>query len=93
MAGARKYPDELRIRALKLYRESEPKLVISNLARQLSIHPERLRAWIRQDNIDRGERNDSPTTEMVEENRRLRQENTELRWINEILKAASAFFA
>jgi transposase-like protein len=31
--------------------------------------------------------------DMVEENRRLREENLELRRINEILKAASAFFA
>ena len=30
---------------------------------------------------------------MLEENRRLRQENAELRRVNEILKAASAFFA
>ncbi|WP_280526124.1 hypothetical protein [Couchioplanes caeruleus] len=30
---------------------------------------------------------------MVQENRRLRRENAELRRINEVLKAASAFFA
>jgi transposase len=30
---------------------------------------------------------------MLEENRRLRQENAELRRVNEILKAASAYFA
>jgi transposase len=30
---------------------------------------------------------------MLEENRRLRRENAELRKVNEILKAASAYFA
>ena len=54
------------------------------------MHPETLRTWIRQDEADRGERDDRPTTDMLEENRRLRTENAELRRINEILKAASS---
>src|SRR5689334_14695466 len=89
----KKYPDELRARAVRLYRESNPKPVIRKLAEQLGVHHEALRNWIRQDQADRGERDDRPTTDMVEENRRLREENLELRRINEILKAASAFFA
>ncbi len=93
MAANRKYPDELRERAVRLYRESEPKPVIAQLARQLSVHPEALRNWIRQDEADRGERHDRPTTEMIEENRRLRVENKELRRVNEVLRAASAYFA
>jgi transposase len=52
-----------------------------------------LRNWIRADQADRGVRDDRPTTDMVEENRRLRRENAELRRTNEILKAASAYFA
>jgi len=89
----RKYPDELRARAVRLYRESDPKPVIRHLARQLGVHHEALRNWIRQDQADQGERTDRPTTDMIEENRRLRQENLELRRANEILKAASAYFA
>lgn len=57
------------------------------------MHHEALRNWIRQDQADRGEREDRPTIEMAEENRRLRKENAELRRANEILKAASAYFA
>ncbi|WP_369124676.1 transposase, partial [Mycobacterium xenopi] len=38
-----------------------------------------MRNWIRQDEADRGERDDRPTTEMIAENRRLRAENKELR--------------
>ncbi|WP_319461489.1 transposase [Micromonospora sp. RTP1Z1] len=93
MAARKKYPDELRQRAVRLYRESDPKPVIKRLAEQLGVHPEALRNWIRQDQADRGEREDRPTSEMAEENRRLRKEVAELRRANEILKAASAYFA
>jgi transposase len=93
VVAQRKYPDELRARAVRLYRESDPKPVMRHLARQLGVHPEALRNWIRQDQADQGERTDRPTTDMIDENRRLRQENLELRRANEILKAASAYFA
>jgi len=89
----RKYPEELRRRAIKLYRETEPKPVIRRLAEQLGVHPEALRNWIRQDEADAGERHDRPTTAEAEEVRRLRKEVAELRRANEILKAASIFFA
>ena len=93
MAAPKKYPDELRERAVRLYRDSEPRPVIRRLAEQLGVHHEALRNWIRQDEADRGQRGDRPTTAEVEELRRLRRENVELRRANEILKAASAFFA
>ena len=93
MVAPKKYPDELRVRAVRLYRESDPKPVIKRLAEQLNVHPEALRNWIRQDQADRAEREDRPSTDMLEENRRLRKEVAELRRINEILKAASSYFA
>ena len=93
MAAPKKHPDELRARAVRLYRESDRKPVIRQLARQLGVHHEALRNWIRQAEADAGERMDRPTTDTAEENKRLRQENAELRRANEILKAASAYFA
>jgi transposase len=93
VAAPKKYPDELRERAVRLYRESEPKPVIRRLAEQLNVHHEALRNWIRQDEADRGDRADRPSTDMVEENRRLKRENAELRRVNEVLRAASAYFA
>ena len=93
MAAPKKYPDELRERAVRLYRESDPKPVIRRLAEQLNVHHEALRNWIRQDEADRGERHDRASTDMAEENRRLKQENAELRRVNEVLRAASAYFA
>lgn len=93
MVAPKKYPDELRERAVRLYRESEPKPVIRRLAEQLNVHPEALRNWIRQAEADRGEWVDRPTSDMVAENRRLMRENAELRRVNEVLRAASAYFA
>ncbi|MDZ7917451.1 MAG: transposase [Rhodococcus sp. (in: high G+C Gram-positive bacteria)] len=67
--GTRKCPPELRERAVRLYRESEQKPVIRRLAEQLNVHPEALRNWIRQAQADHGERDDRPSTAMLEENR------------------------
>jgi transposase-like protein len=58
MAAPKKYPDDLRARAVRLYRESQPKPVIKRLAEQLGVHHEALRNWIRQDEADRGDRHD-----------------------------------
>ena len=93
MAAPRKYPDELRERAVRLYRESSPRPSFRQLGEQLGVHPEALRGWVRQAEADAGERTDRPTTGMVEENRRLQAEVRELRRVNEVLKAASAYFA
>ena len=93
MAAPRKYPVELRERAVRLWRSEQPRRPVAQIARELGVHPEALRTWIRQDQADRGERSDRPTTAEQEELRRLRKENTELRRVNEILKAASVVFA
>lgn len=78
---------------MRLNRESDPRPVIRQLAAQLGVHHEALRNWIRQDEADRRERGDRPTTSKLEELRRLHKENAELKRANEILTAASAFFA
>ncbi|WP_372433747.1 transposase [Micromonospora coerulea] len=56
VAGPKKCPDELRQRAVRLYRGSDPKPVIRRLAEQLGVHHEALRNWIRQAEADAGER-------------------------------------
>jgi transposase len=53
---------------------------------------ETLRKWVRQAEVDAGTR-PGLTSEESAEIRRLKRENAELRRANEILKAASAFFA
>src|SRR4051812_5178119 len=54
--------------------------------------PETVRQWVRQGEVDAGERAGT-TTEESAEVKRLRRENAELKRANAILKAASAFFA
>ncbi|MEU1086022.1 transposase [Streptomyces sp. NPDC005892] len=93
MATRMKYPPELRQRAVAAYHAADPKPVIRQMARDLGVHHEALRNWIRPDEADHGERQDRLTTSETEELGRLRKENTELRRSCEILKAASAFFA
>nr|WP_297659067.1 transposase [Pseudonocardia sp.] len=44
-APKKKYPDELRERAVRLYRETHPRPVIRRLAEQLGVHHEALRNW------------------------------------------------
>lgn len=87
----RRYPPELKARAVRMVQDAEPGSM-RRIARQLDVHYESLRLWVRQAEIDAGERA-GLTTEEREELKRLRKENFELRRANEILKSASAFFA
>ena len=91
MARAKKYPDELIQRGIRLALESERP--IAHIAADLGIHSETLRKKVRQAEADGGLRPDLPTSQEREEIRRLRAENFELRRANEILKSASVFFA
>ena len=91
MSGPSKFPPELRERAVRLARESQSS--ISQVARDLGLHPETLRLWVRQDEANDGTRSDRLASAEREELTALRREVRELRRANEILKAASVFFA
>jgi transposase len=91
MGRPRKYPVEVRERAVRLARESERG--ITPVARDLGLNPETLRGWVRQAEADDGSRRDLLSGREREELVALRRENRELRRSNEILKAASVFFA
>ena len=97
MPAQRKYPDELRERAVKMVleirdRDGKGRGEIARVARQLGIHPEAPRTWIRQAEIDGGIR-PGTTTDDSRRIAELEREVRELRRANEILKAASAYFA
>jgi transposase len=91
MSRPSKYPDELRERGVRLVFESGRP--IAHVARDLGVHRETLRLWVRQAEADSGARNDRLTSAERERMRQLEREVRELRRANEILKAASAFFA
>ena len=72
MAAPKKYPDELRERAVRgVAASGRP---VAHVARDLGVHPEALRNWVRQGEADRGERADRPTTSEKDELVRLRRE-------------------
>ena len=91
MPRRQKYPEELYQRGVRLVLESGRP--VSHVARDIGLPPETLRKRVRRVEADEGLRPDLPTSEEREEIKKLRRENFELRRANEILKAASVFFA
>jgi transposase len=91
MPRPRKYPPELLDRGARLVLESGRPIAL--VAKDLGVPPETLRRWLRQVEADAGLRPDLPSAAEREEIKRLRKEVYELRRANEILKAASVFFA
>ncbi len=93
----KRYPPELRERAVRMVLETMEQTgervgVITRIARQLGIGAESLRGWVRQAEVDGGRRLGVPTAER-QRIAELEREVRELRRANQILKAASAFFA
>ena len=97
MAAPRKYSVELQQRATRMAVEARrdpasSRGAIKRIADQLGVHPEALRNWVRQAEIDDGVRagvTSEDTARIVE----LEREVRELRRANEILKTSAAFFA
>jgi transposase len=95
---SRRYPAELRERAVRMVAESREEQetewsAMTRVAELLGVgSAETVRKWVRQGQVDAGART-GVTTEEAAEIKRLRRENAELRRANSILKTASAFFA
>lgn len=92
-----RYPQELRERAVRLVAEHRREYpsewaAISSIAGKLGASPETVRHWVRRAEVDGGRRL-GVTSDERERLRQLERENRELRRANEILKAASIFFA
>jgi transposase len=66
---------------------------VAAVARDLGLPSETLRLYVRRVEADEGMRKDMLSSDEREEIKALRRENHELRRANEILKAASVFFA
>ena len=97
MSRRGRYPQELRERAVRMVQEHRGEYpsewaAITSIAGKLSVGTEALRLWLRRAEVDQHQRPGITTAER-ERIRELERENRELRRANEILKAASAFFA
>lgn len=92
-----KYTEEMRERAVRMFAEVRPEYpnttaAMRHVAGLLGVHTETMRLWVNRAQIDAGQR-PGTTSEAMEEIKRLKRENAELRRANEILKSASVFFA
>ena len=98
MARPSPYPPELRERAVRMVAELRPNYptewaAMKAVAAKLGVGAaETVRTWVRKAEVTVGRR-PGTTSEEAEEIKRFKAENAELRRANEILKAASPFFA
>ena len=94
--GSSPYPRELREQAVRMVREWRKEHErhdggLAEVAEQLGVHVESIRNWLRQAEVDKGER-PGVSTEDKARIKELERENAELKRANEILKSAAAFF-
>ncbi len=92
-----KYPDELRQRAVRMVLEVQAETgekhgAVTRIAKQLGIGTESLRQWVNQADVNAGRRAGTTSADAARI-AELERENRELRRANDILKAASIFFA
>ena len=99
MPAPRKYPNELRERAQRLVAEAmveDPSLslnaAVKRIGPRVGVVPDTLRGWVKPADIDAGRRAGTSTPDATEL-KTLRAEVKELKRANEILLAASSFFA
>jgi len=97
MPALRKYPDELRQRAVRLVldvaeEDGSVTQACRRIGEQLGINTDTLRGWVKQAQVDAGAK-PGPITAESARVRQLERENAELRRANAILRTASAFFA
>ena len=84
-----RYPKEFRRDAAALVIDQHR--TVADVARELGVVEQTLGNWVRQERIDRGER-EGTTTEMREENARLRREVKRLTMERDLLKRSVAFW-
>ena len=80
----RPYPKEFREGAVQLAREGERP--VAEIAKQLGVAESCLRNWLKQDQVDRHERDDGVSSREREELRELRKQVRRLEQEKEILK-------
>lgn len=84
------YPPEFRREAVAMVRSGRP---VPEVAEALGVSQQSLRNWVKQEALDRRERDDGLTSSEREELRALRRENARLKQERDLLKRAAAFFA
>lgn len=99
MPAPRKYPNELRERAMRLVQEAREQdrelslnAAVVRIGQRTGVKADTLRGWCKQADVDAGRRPGTTTSDAARI-KELERENRELKRANEILLAASSFFA
>ena len=99
MPAPRKYPPELRERSIRLVQEAMKEdsslsmnQAVIRIGQRVGVNPDTLRGWVKQTRIDAGQA-PGTTSGDAAKIKQLEAEVRELKRANEILMAASSFFA
>ena len=99
MSAPRKYPQELRERAMRLVGEAQKEeaglslnAAVIRIGGRVGVNADTLRGWMKQAAVDVGDK-PGTTTSDAKRIKDLEREVQELKRANEILLAASSFFA
>jgi transposase len=97
MTRIRKYPEQIRREAVRLVRIHRDEYgsewaAITSVASKFGAVPQTVHGWVRRADVDDGVV-DGVSSDERQQIKDLQRENRELRRANEILRAASVFFA
>lgn len=97
MSKLKRYSPEFRERAVRMLLDHQREYnsqwaAMRSIAEKVGCTAETLRKWVRQTEIDQGNRNRTSSIEL-ERIKALDRENRELKQANEILRKAATFFA
>lgn len=97
MNTSKRYSPEFRERAVRMLLEQQSGYAsqwaaIRSIADKVGCTAETLRKWLRQTEVDQGQRNGISSDELARL-KALERENKELKQANDILRKAAAFFA
>src|SRR5215211_2802987 len=98
MTRTRKYPEQIRREAVRLVRAHRDEYdsewaAITSVASKFGAVPQTVHGWLRRADVDDGVVVGGVSSNERQRIKDLQRENRELRRANEILKAASIFFA
>jgi len=92
VAVPKPYPREFRDDVVRVARDREPGVTVEQIAKDFGVHPMTLFKWLRQADVEAGDKPGVTRTESAEL-RELRRRNKLLEQENEVLRRAAAYLS